>query len=238
MSKGLFVSLFGHAVIVGVTAYNGLMVDVEKTASLPPENDAIGDLIQMLDTVTPDFTKRLVIGAETLPPIGAYDFCERRVDLCTFGLKGEFLQIGKTFSNDELAEVNDVVNAMFIPSYDINTFGQDEFWYIPDADGEPEKGGLADCEDYTLAKRKMLIERGWAAQDLYVAVVRQRDESQEGHALLIARNPATNEYYGLDNLSETLLSLSDINERYSMATVNVGAINTWRLATLELQPPA
>lgn len=237
MGKGLFISLFGHAVIVGVTAYNGLMVDSDKTASAP-DQDSIGDSVRMVETLVPNFTRHLVIGGETLAPVGAYDFCERRADLCTFGINGEFLKIGKYFSEDKLDEVNTLINTSYAPSSDDDTFGQNEFWYIPDAEGEPETGGRADCEDYALAKRKMLIERGWPAEDLYMSFVLNKARNNEGHAILVARVPGTNDYYGLDNLSETLLSLEQINELYSMTKVNVGAINTWRTATLELQPPA
>lgn len=237
MSKGLLISLFGHAAIVGMTAYNGLVLEPDNTASLPP-HDAIGDLIRMADDTIPAFTKRLVIGNKTAVPIGAHEFCARRADLCYLGVQGEFLQAGKVFSKDELADINQTVNAMYTPSFDIDTFGQDEFWYIPDADGEPEMGGLADCEDYMLAKRKILIEGGWPAQDLYMAVVREKTQEQGGHAILIARVPGTDDYFGLDNLSETLLSLEQINDLYSMHFVSAGAMNNWRVATLELQPPA
>ena len=45
--------------------------------------------------------------------------------------------------------------------------------------------GAGDCEDYALAKRRELINQGWAASTLLIAVVRQ--QSGAGHAVLMAR---------------------------------------------------
>lgn len=236
MSKGLFVSLFGHAAIVGMMGYSGLAADSESTANIP-HFDGIGDLIRTIENNNiDDPAKRLVIGNETRMLVGAFDFCARRPDFCTYGLEGEFLQTGKIFSESELAKINSHINDTYIPSFDEDMFGEADFWYIPGADGEPDAGGGADCEDYALSKRKMLIDAGWPVEDLFIAVMFQRYDEQQAHAILLARLPGTQQYYGLDNLHGDLLSLSEINQMYDMLQINVGPVNSWREARLEYSP--
>ena len=73
-----------------------------------------------------------------------------------------------------LESVNREVNEGTQYKTDLALYGTPEFWTIAD--------GAGDCEDYALAKRKKLIELGWLASELKLAVV--KTEYGDGHAVL------------------------------------------------------
>ena len=77
----------------------------------------------------------------------------------------------------ELDEVNRAVNKAVEPATDLEVYGVNELWTLPENKG--------DCEDFALLKRRILMERGWPASALLLTVV--RDEKNEGHAILTAR---------------------------------------------------
>ena len=56
---------------------------------------------------------------------------------------------------------------------DLEHWGVVERWNYPD-------DGHGDCEDYVLAKRRLLIQAGWPREALLVTVV--RDKRGDGHA--------------------------------------------------------
>jgi predicted transglutaminase-like cysteine proteinase len=79
---------------------------------------------------------------------------------------------------EELDEVNGRVNHTILPETDIQHYGIQDYWTIP-------QDGKGDCEDYALLKRHILISMGWPTSALLMTVV--RDEKDEGHAVLTAR---------------------------------------------------
>ena len=73
----------------------------------------------------------------------------------------------------QLEQVQQVVNQRVTPESDAQRFGVKEYW-------EPA-GRSGDCEDIALAKRARLIEMGWPADNLRIAVV--INERREMHAV-------------------------------------------------------
>jgi predicted transglutaminase-like cysteine proteinase len=69
------------------------------------------------------------------------------------------------------------VNTAVAPVTDLDQYNVEEYWTYPRLAG--------DCEDYVLAKRRALMNQGWAASTLLIAVVRQ--QTGAGHAVLLAR---------------------------------------------------
>jgi predicted transglutaminase-like cysteine proteinase len=69
------------------------------------------------------------------------------------------------------------MNSEIVPITDADLYKVGEFWTYPP--------GYGDCEDIALAKRKALIEGGWDAGALLMAVVRERNGN--GHAVLMVR---------------------------------------------------
>jgi len=76
-----------------------------------------------------------------------------------------------------LMAVNSYINDTITPKTDLEQYGVEEHWTLPEAAG--------DCEDYVLLKRRELIKRGWPRSALLITVV--LDEKNSGHAVLTVR---------------------------------------------------
>jgi len=117
------------------------------------------------------------IGSQTSIPVGHAEFCERRPYECQ-----PVEQIANISLTDalwrDLQDVNNHYNTTVTPVSDRDIYGVDEFWTYP-------TNGYGDCEDFVLAKRAALIERGWPASTLLISVVMQ--PNGEGHAVLMVR---------------------------------------------------
>lgn len=106
----------------------------------------------------------------------------------------------------ELAKVNSEVNRVLDPKPDWKAWGQEDLWRTPKA------GDQADCEDYALLKRKMLIEMGFPASALLIAVVLQTNG--DGHAVLAV---STNRgHLILDNIESKILFVNKTNYLYRL----------------------
>ena len=110
-------------------------------------------------------------------PVGHAEFCKSRPQECranaqvvpAVGLNEALWQ--------QLLAVNAHINATVVPVTDQDLYQVTEFWTYPN--------GYGDCEDYALAKRRDLINAGWPASTLLMAVVKQANG--EGHAVLMVR---------------------------------------------------
>ncbi len=102
-------------------------------------------------------------GREARPPSGYLAFCDRNPGECRVN-KG---QPDRIAMGDEvwmtLEKVNLVANTTIHPVDDSEHYGIPEFWTVP-VDGE------GDCEDYVLAKRKMLVLLGLPQAALRITV--------------------------------------------------------------------
>ena len=131
----------------------------------------------------------LVIKGWTRTPIGALQFCLDRPDEC------EPLEAsaGPVPLTDRAWHQLDTVNRRFnldiLPVTDQAFYDRREYWTYPDRYG--------DCEDYALAKRRALIELGWPADSLLMALVRQ--SNGDAHAVLVAITDLG--HFVLDNLA-------------------------------------
>ncbi len=112
------------------------------------------------------------------PPYGFVRFCDGQPDDCTGGSASNDARFSATPERlSELDEINRTVNKSVEPATDLEVYGVNELWTLPENKG--------DCEDFALLKRRVLMERGWPASALLLTVV--RDEKNEGHAILTAR---------------------------------------------------
>ncbi len=114
---------------------------------------------------------------QTSIPVGHAEFCRTRPAECTINARFVAAEELTNAKWQQLLAVNSFYNTSIKPMTDEDLYQVKEFWTYPSAYG--------DCEDYVLAKRRALIEAGWAASTLMIAVVRQ--ENGEGHAVLMAR---------------------------------------------------
>jgi predicted transglutaminase-like cysteine proteinase len=148
------------------------------------------------DAVEPS-NRSMVVGNLTSQPIGHYDFCKRHFDECNVRSQPTLAPKVTDFGWDVVREVNVSVNSAIMPRTDLEMHGIEEYWSYPVTEG--------DCEDYALLKRLMLLERGFAASDLLLTVVRKRDG--EGHAVLTLRTAEGD--FILDNLDNEVRLWTD-----------------------------
>jgi predicted transglutaminase-like cysteine proteinase len=118
-----------------------------------------------------------LVSGKTSEPAGYAQFCQTRPSECApkGALVGEVVLNQAKWS--ELLRVNSFYNQSIVPVSDQDLYQTEEFWTYPN--------GYGDCEDFALAKRRELIDRGWPASTLLLSVVRQTNG--EGHAILMVR---------------------------------------------------
>lgn len=136
---------------------------------------AIAAPAQAFDTTNVAFVQ--TNAGTTSIPVGHSEFCKTRPGECRANA-----QVIDAVPLDEqrwnqLLTVNANWNAAVTPVTDQDLYQTAEFWTYPN--------GYGDCEDYALAKRRDLINSGWPASTLLMAVVKQ--PNGEGHAVLLVR---------------------------------------------------
>jgi predicted transglutaminase-like cysteine proteinase len=130
--------------------------------------------------------------AET--PSGYIAFCKRDPSDCAVG-EGEPDQVAFAPAIwDKLQTANVTVNAAIKPMEDEIHYGRVDYWTIP-------KDGYGDCEDYALAKRKVLVDAGLSRRALRIAVAQL--PSGEAHAVLTVATDRGD--YVLDNRTNEIL---------------------------------
>jgi predicted transglutaminase-like cysteine proteinase len=110
-------------------------------------------------------------------PIGHAQFCKLHNDEC--GPNQQVTEIVALTEDrwQQLVGTNNRMNSEIVPITDEDLYKVGELWTYPD--------GYGDCEDIALAKRRALIDNGWDASALLMAVVRERNGN--GHAVLMVR---------------------------------------------------
>ena len=110
-------------------------------------------------------------------PIGHSEFCKSHNVEC--GTNGRVSDVTVLTEErwQQLVDTNNRMNTEIVPITDEDLYKVGELWTYPD--------GYGDCEDYVLAKRRELINEGWDASTLLMAVVRERNGA--GHAVLMVR---------------------------------------------------
>lgn len=141
-------------------------------------------------------------GGVTSQPIGHYEFCQTHKSECRAGARNLAPAKVTEFGWATVRQINSRVNRDVTPMTDKELYGKDEFWAYPD--------GAGDCEDFVLLKRRMLMEKGFAAGDLLITVVRKPDG--EGHAVLTVRT--TQGDFILDNLNNEVKLWTETPYRY------------------------
>jgi predicted transglutaminase-like cysteine proteinase len=95
----------------------------------------------------------------------------------------------------QLQQVNSHVNSTIREVSDLEQYGREDVWALPTS-------GKGDCEDFAMLKRKMLIERGWPASSLSIAV----GATSQGEAHAVLTVSTSQGQYVLDNLTSSILS--------------------------------
>ena len=144
----------------------------------------------------------LIIKGSTKTPIGARQFCAERPEECQpIEASAGPLVLTEALRRD-LVEINRTWNKQVVAVTDQVYYQKREFWTYPD--------GFGDCEDYALAKRRALVERGWPPSSLLMALVRQRNG--EAHAVLVAVTDVGD--FVLDNLVGDVLDWDQTDYKF------------------------
>ena len=134
-------------------------------------------------------------GRDARAPSGYLDFCDRNPGEClAHAEQPDRIKFTRELW-DKLEKVNLVVNTTIKPEDDQEHYGVNEFWTVP-VDGE------GDCEDYVLAKRKMLVLLGLPEAALRITVV--LDKGIVRHAVLTVVTDKGD--YVLDSLKDDILT--------------------------------
>lgn len=117
------------------------------------------------------------VSGTTSIPVGHAEFCKARPAECA--PNADLVSVVPLTEGlwQQLLMVNAAVNQSIVPVTDQDLYQVAEFWTYPN--------GYGDCEDFVLAKRRQLINAGWPASALLIAVVKQANG--EGHAVLMVR---------------------------------------------------
>jgi len=134
------------------------------------------------------------IAGRTSQPIGHYEYCMSNLDDCSIRSLSTRPVILTRTKWQQLVQVNARVNNTVEPVTDLEHYGVEEYWTLPN--------GFGDCEDFVLMKRKYLMDLGWPASALLATVVLQ--PNGDGHAVLTVRTDKAD--YVLDNLEDAVLS--------------------------------
>lgn len=144
----------------------------------------------------------MVTGALTSQPIGHFEFCKREPGECSVRSRNE---TPLTMSDELLQRLQALtvsINKAVKPKSDLELYGQDEYWTYPVDAG--------DCEDYALAKRRVLMGDGVSASNLLLTVLRR--PNGEGHAVLTVRTTIGDVI--LDNLTDSVLNWDEAEYIY------------------------
>jgi predicted transglutaminase-like cysteine proteinase len=157
----------------------------------------------------------LAVGATTRAPIGWVEFCGENKSDCDGKQTSPRDVVLSPKAWTDLVRVNAWVNEQIKPITDVEHWGVVERWNYPN-------DGYGDCEDYVLAKRRMLIKAGWPREALLITVV--RDKKGEGHAVLTVKTDKGE--YVLDNQETEVLLWSKTGYRFVKRQSQADQ-NTW-----------
>ncbi|MGL4405973.1 MAG: transglutaminase-like cysteine peptidase [Notoacmeibacter sp.] len=150
---------------------------------------------------------------ETTIPIGYFDYCQRYQERCARPADGSMIPLSTDTWRD-IVSTNSFYNTKVQPQTDQEIFGVEERWEYPSVTG--------DCEDYVLAKRKKLNEKGYPLGALLITV--GRDTSGGGHAVLTVVTDRGD--FVLDNVEKQVLLWRD-TELYYLKRQSQADPNLW-----------
>ena len=157
----------------------------------------------------------VAVGDGARAPIGWVEFCTEYKSQCATKASQPRDVVLTPKAWTDLVRVNAYINDTIKPLTDLEHWGVVERWNFPD-------DGYGDCEDYVLAKRKMLMQAGWPREALLITVV--RDKKGEGHAVLTVKTDKGE--FVLDNQETEVLLWSKTGYRF-VKRQSQGDQNVW-----------
>ncbi len=166
----------------------------------------------------------MAIAGPTMPPKGYLDYCLRHPSECpSTARRADYREPLNAQRWNELTSVNAHVNNSVRYVTDATLYQMAEFWTYP--------LGVGDCEDYVLAKRKLLLDRGWPAESLLIGVALDLDNLR--HAVLIAITDHGD--FVLDNQLTSVVAWADTGYTWEKRQTSANA-NIWVALTGDAMP--
>jgi predicted transglutaminase-like cysteine proteinase len=175
--------------------YLAIPVAAAVTAVLASPALAIGPTGMARPSLSPPLIE---VQKGTLAPLAYVKYCVSNAGDCAKGDGPSRIDVDSRLLR-ELRRVNTQVNRAIEPSSD-----------IPGEDSWEADVSSGDCEDYVLTKRKRLIELGWSASALRIAVTYTPTNS--GHAVLVVSTSRGD--LVLDNRHNSVLDWRDTDLRW------------------------
>lgn len=180
MGKFTSIALCVAVSALGACAQN----DIRPTAALSP-------------AIAPQSTA-MAVASVTMPPSGYLDYCMRNPAECPPQERNATEPEPLTPARwADLDRVNTMVNTSVRYVTDVSLYSRNEYWTYPN--------GRGDCEDFVLAKRKLLLDSGWRAETLLIGVALDLEGLR--HAVLIASTDKGD--FVLDNQLERVVAWSE-----------------------------
>jgi len=177
MGKNTLIALCVAAGALGACAQNDIRPTVGSSHTIAPESTAMAE------------------ATVTMPPSGYLDYCMRNPAACpSTAREATQPEVLTPLRWAELDRVNTMVNASVRYVTDASLYNRNEYWTYPN--------GRGDCEDYVLAKRKILLDHGWRAETLLIGVALDLEGLR--HAVLIASTDKGD--FVLDNQLEQVVA--------------------------------
>lgn len=166
--------------------------------------DEIANLIQN-SSVIESFSSIDNDETRTSQLIGHWHYCRTGADGCGAYAQPNLVVENTPFLMSILSQVTLRGNQDILPAEDIDIYGETEKWILPVVDNETPVYG--DCEDYSLYKRQILIDKYNIPPSALAIYAAQRPDG-EAHAFLGVRTDSG--VVVLDNLTNEVLALSDV----------------------------
>lgn len=146
----------------------------------------------------------LSAGETVPPPIGYMRFCLLNPGDCKTSPDAEHTVRLNSWRWAELQAVQNIINSQIRPRRDGDLWDRSvDIWEYP-------QNGYGDCEDYALAKREALLNRGWPGKAL--RLVTARTDKGEAHVVLAVSTSEGD--YILDNLSSEVRRWENVNYQW------------------------
>lgn len=115
------------------------------------------------------------LGKPVNPPFAFIQYCFKNYDECSSkGRANSQIEMSSRLWRD-MQEVQAFVNAAIKPRSDIENSGAQDVW-------DAANNGYGDCEDYAILKKRLMMARGWGAENLLLTTA--TTEQREKHVVL------------------------------------------------------
>jgi predicted transglutaminase-like cysteine proteinase len=149
---------------------------------------------------TSPLPSHIAVKTPTLAPYAFVRFCIENAEDCAAS-SGPATADVDAAALRELRQVNRAINGQILPQYDVDG---DDVWQADVAAG--------DCEDFALTKRRRLLQMGWPANALRMAIA--YTPNNNGHAVLVVSTSRGD--LVLDNRTNEVRSWHDTDLRWVM----------------------